>query len=114
MAMDEGVLVALVGGLSALLTTILTLGISWRKWESGERKKILADAAGTIADSAAELVRPLREEIQSLRMDNKRIREEILLLQKELKEWQDWAKRLEDQIRGLGYEPISRMGKRKG
>jgi hypothetical protein len=114
MAMSDGLLVALVGSLSAVVTTILTLGISWRKWESGERKKILADAAGTIAEAAAELVRPLREEIQSLRIDNTRIREEILLLQKELKEWQDWAKRLEEQIRGLGYEPIQRNGKRKG
>lgn len=103
--MDSGVLSAIIGGVSGILGALIV--------QLFAVKKNNADAAGTIAEASANLIKPLKEEIEQLRSENKNIRGEISGLQKELADWQDWATRLEEQIRSLGHEPIKRVAKKK-
>jgi len=101
--MENGVINGLIGAVTSLIVTIII--------QIFALKKNNADAAGTVAEATVQLLQPLRDQITILQNENAKIKDEILGLQKELADWQDWAKRLEGQIRSLGYEPIKRQSK---
>jgi predicted nucleic acid-binding Zn-ribbon protein len=104
--MSEGILIAVIGAVVAVVTSLLTQHVTLRKWELGEKIKIDADATVAITNASMSLIQPLRDEIASLREDNVKINEELDELRSELEKWKDWAERLANQIRDIGHEPV--------
>lgn len=101
----EGLWPAIIGALSGVISSVILYLTTIKKND--------ADAASAIAEASAVLIAPLREQIRLLSEENARINGEIIGLQSQLSDWQDWARRLEDQIRSLGHEPIQRSMKKK-
>lgn len=103
--MDSGVLTAIIGGVSGVIGAIIV--------QLFAVKKNNADAAGTIAEASAKLIKPLKDEIDQLRAENKRINGEITSLRKELAAQQERGRMLEEQILSLGHDPVTKAGKKK-
>lgn len=112
--MPEEILIAVIGAVVAVVVSMLTQLVIVKKWESGEKHKIDADASVAITNASMTLIKPLRDEIASLRADNIKINEELDELRVELEKWKDWAERLAHQIRDIGHEPVPmRQGRRR-
>jgi ubiquinone biosynthesis protein UbiJ len=109
MTLTEALLIAVVGALASVLTSLATTGLQGWKWKTGEQPKSAADAAGALTDSSLALVTSYRLEVASLRKEVSDVREEnqkLLSKLEELEDVKDWAERLVHQVRSLGLEPV--------
>jgi hypothetical protein len=120
MTFSEGLLIAIIGAVAAVLTSLATTAMQGYKWKSGEQPVAAANAAGELTDTSLALVIAIRSEMESnqkkakdemtamrtelaaVRLENQQMREKLT----ELEDVKEWAERLVHQIQSLGGEPV--------
>ena len=113
MTISDVIIVAVVGGIVSIFTTMLATSLQGYKWRNGESGKVHADAAQSLTDTSLAIVTEMRKDIEALRLELAEVKAENVKLQVELNELRqnnhdlrDWAERLVHQVRSLGHEPV--------
>ncbi len=131
MTFSDVLVVAIVGGIVSIGTTLLTTGMQGYKWKNGEGRKMDADTASTLTDTSLQIVKALREDVEALRKELADTKTENEIL-KDLRDKQitglhiemnelrqsnnelrennydlkDWAERLVHQLLSVDLEPV--------
>lgn len=113
MTLTDAIIIALIGAISAVLTTIASSTMQAWKWRNGERQKLATDAAQSITDASLRLVEPLKNQVETMEARLAEMQEEINdlrqyneALRAEQAALREWADRLVLQVRSLGHEPV--------
>ena len=109
MTITEALLIAVVGAIASVVTSLIVAALQGYKWRTGEQPKSAADAAQSLTDTSLAIVTSMRADVEIMKKEISELREENEALKNQLDEMEtvrDWAERLVHQVRSLGHEPV--------
>lgn len=121
-SVTEGLLIALVGGIAGVISSLAAIALQGWKWKTGEQPKTATDAAASLTGASLSLVSGMRIELEAVRAEAVAARTEATTAREEnaqmriqleeLEDVREWAERLVHQVRSLGAEPVKMRKKR--